>query len=200
MPIAGLLLAAGAAERMGRNKMLLRLGGESLLRRAARCALAAGLDPVIAVLGHEAERAAAELEGLGCATVVNPRHPLGMNASLDAGVAAVPPEAEALVVLLADMPLVTAEMVRSVATRWAESGAPIVSCRYGATAAPPTLYGRGLFPDLRGGVGEGRGRELVRRYRDRTRFVEWPSGALADVDDEADLERVRGLLGTGGGG
>ena len=61
--VAGVILAAGASRRMGagRNKMLLQLEGESLLRRAARRALAAGLSPVVVVLGHEADRARAEL-------------------------------------------------------------------------------------------------------------------------------------------
>src|SRR6266566_6270594 len=69
--VAGVILAAGASRRMGagRNKMLLQLEGESLLRRAARRAVAAGLSPVIVVLGHEVDRARAELKGLACQSV-----------------------------------------------------------------------------------------------------------------------------------
>src|SRR2546423_7282912 len=71
--VAGVIRAAGASRRMGagRNKMLLQLEGESLLRRAARRAVAAGLSPVVVVLGHEADRARAELKGLSCESVVN---------------------------------------------------------------------------------------------------------------------------------
>ncbi|HET6922826.1 MAG TPA: NTP transferase domain-containing protein, partial [Anaeromyxobacteraceae bacterium] len=92
MKVTGILLAAGAATRMGRNKLLISLEGETLLRRAARRALAAGLDPVVVVLGHQAGRARRELDGLGCRAVVNPRHALGLNTSLAAGVGAVPRE------------------------------------------------------------------------------------------------------------
>ena len=72
--VAGVLLAAGASRRMGpgRNKMLLKLEGEALVRRAARRALAAGLSPVVVVLGHESDRAKGELTGLACEVVVNP--------------------------------------------------------------------------------------------------------------------------------
>src|SRR5881628_4179101 len=70
--IAGVILAAGASRRMGKNKMLLELEGEAVVRRAARRALAAGLSPVVVVLGHEATRAQAELAGLACEFVVNP--------------------------------------------------------------------------------------------------------------------------------
>lgn len=195
MKVAGLLLAAGAATRMGRNKLLLELEGESLLRRAARRALAAGLDPVIAVLGHEAERTRRELQGLPCRALVNAGHARGMSTSLSAGAAAVPPEADALVVLLADMPLVDEAMIRAVVERYQACGAPVVTARYGEVTAPPTLYARRLFPELQGGEGEGRGREVVRRHRGEAAYLDFPPSALADLDAPEDLERARRQLG-----
>src|SRR5260370_38885438 len=70
--VAGVILAAGASRRMGRNKMLLELEGESLVRRAARRALAAALGPVVVVLGHEPDRVRAPLEGLPLDLAGNP--------------------------------------------------------------------------------------------------------------------------------
>ena len=196
MKVTGILLAAGAATRMGRNKLLISLEGETLLRRAARRALGAGLDPVVVVLGHEAGRARRELDGLACRAVVNPRHVRGLDTSLAAGVGAVPPEAEAAVVLLADMPLVDEAMIRAVVDRHAATGAPLVTARYGEVSAPPTLYARRLFQEIQGGEGEGRGREVVRRHRGEAAFVDFPPAALADLDLPEDLARARG---AGGG-
>jgi molybdenum cofactor cytidylyltransferase len=195
MATAGIVLAAGAATRMGENKLLLRLGDESLLRRAVRVAVEADLSPVVVVLGHEAERARAELHGLRCEAVVNPRHALGLATSLDAGLAALPGAVDAAVVLLADMPRVDARMVRTVALRHRTSGAPLVASRYGpgAVQAPPILYARRLFAELRGGEGEGRGREVVRRHAAEVAWVSWPEEALADVDRPGDLERLGSL-------
>jgi hypothetical protein len=93
--------------------------------------------------------------------------------------------------LLADMPFVEEDAIRAVVARWRESGAPIVSCRHGEVPAPPTLYARAMLPELLGGTGEGRGREVVRRHGDRVAWVERPAASLADVDDEDDLDRVR---------
>src|SRR3989454_4444829 len=62
--VAGVILAAGASRRMGKNKMLLELEGESLIRRAAQRALGAGLSPLVVVIGHEAGRLRAELKDL----------------------------------------------------------------------------------------------------------------------------------------
>jgi molybdenum cofactor cytidylyltransferase len=180
---------------MGRNKLLLHVGGESLVRRTVRAARDAGLDPVLVVIGHDAERVRAELHGLPCELVPNERHALGMSTSLDAGIAAVPAGTDAAVVLLADMPFVAPAMIREVVRRRRERGAPLVSSRYGAVQAPPTLYAREVFPELRGGEGEGRGREVVKRHADRVEWVEWPASALADVDEVGDLERARSGLG-----
>jgi len=191
MVIAGILLAAGSATRMGRNKLLLELDGEALVRRAARRALQAGLDPLLVVLGHEEERVRAALEGIDCRFVRNPDWNRGQSTSLSAGAAGVPLDAEAVVVLLADMPFVEPAMIRAVVARWRETGAPIVSSRYGDVPAPPTLYVRALLTELQGGEGEGRGREVVRQHREQAAWVDWPGGALADVDDPGDLERAR---------
>ncbi len=198
MQVAGILLAAGAATRMGRNKLLLDLGGETVLRRAARRAVEAGLDPVLVVLGHEEERARAEIGGLACRAVPNADHARGINTSLSAGVREVPPEAAAAVVLLADMPLVDADMIRAVVARWRRGEAPLVTARYGEVTAPPTLYDRALLAELCGGEGEGRGRDTVRRHAGRVAFVDFPASALADLDAPEDLERARAGIAGGG--
>jgi molybdenum cofactor cytidylyltransferase len=191
MTVAGILLAAGSGTRMGQNKLVLALDGEPLVRRAARRALEAGLDPLLVVVGHEAGRIREALEGIACRIVVNPEWSRGQSASLSVGAAAVPADAPAAVVLLADMPLVDAASIREVVARWRETGAPLVSSRYGDVPAPPTLYARALLPELQGGVGEGRGREVVRRNRSRAAWVDRPAEALSDVDVPEDLERAR---------
>ena len=113
-PVAGIVLAAGTSSRLGRNKLLMELGGESVLRRAVRNAIDGALVPVLVVVGFEAHRAHDALSGLACDQVDNPDYALGINSSLQAGMAAVPPEAAAAVVLLADMPLVTGSMIAAV--------------------------------------------------------------------------------------
>src|SRR5262245_44626918 len=116
--VAGILLAAGTSSRMGNNKMLFELAGESVLRGAARRALAGGLSPLLVVLGHQAERARQELDGLPCQVVVNPLYEQGINSSLKSGVAALPPEAQAAMVMLADMPYVSADMIAEMISRY----------------------------------------------------------------------------------
>jgi molybdenum cofactor cytidylyltransferase len=189
-PVAAIVLAAGGSARMGRNKLLFPLSGETVLRRAARQATAAGLDPVVVVLGHEAGRARAELAGLACRPVVNPHWAQGINGSLRTGLAALPAETTAAVVMLADMPFVTTEMLRTLVERWRDGTAPLVISEYDGVNAPPMLYGRALFPELLAMEGEGCGRQVVRRHREEAAVVAWPAAALADLDVPEDYERV----------
>jgi molybdenum cofactor cytidylyltransferase len=190
-PVAGVVLAAGASTRMGRNKLLLRIGGESLVRRAARRALAAGLDPVIVVVGNEAQRSRQELSGLSCRVVENPDFEKGIHLSLRAGIAAVPPEATAAVVVLADMPLVTDQMMGALVERFRESGATLAISTYGGVQAPPTLYERRLFEELKAAEGEGCSKRVIERHRGEAVSVAWPAAALTDVDRPEDFERIR---------
>jgi molybdenum cofactor cytidylyltransferase len=187
--VAGVLLAAGTSSRMGRNKLFLEWKGETLLRRAARTALAAGLQPLLVVLGHQSEAARTGLAGIDCSAVLNPDYARGMNGSLSAGIAALPETAKAAVVLLADMPLVTAEMIQAVLRSW--KGEPLALSLYGAVVAPPILYARELFAELRALPPGGRGKEIVEQHRREAAEVAQPEAALRDLDVPADLERAR---------
>src|SRR5689334_8456191 len=130
--VAGVLLAAGASRRMGagRNKMLLELEGESLVRRAARRALAAALAPVVVVVGHEADRVRAALRDLPLEFAVNPDFAGPTSGSLHRGLNALGPEVDAAVVMLADMVRVSAETLAMLVAAARGTEAPLVVSRY----------------------------------------------------------------------
>jgi molybdenum cofactor cytidylyltransferase len=103
--VAALLLAAGLSERMGTgNKLLAEIGGEAMVRRAARLLLVCGLDLWV-VTGHEREKIEAALEGLEARLVYNPAYRDGQQTSVHAGLAAISAEDyHAVLVALADQP------------------------------------------------------------------------------------------------
>ena len=193
--VAGIVLAAGTSSRMGRNKLLLPLGQQSVVQRAVGSALAAGLEPVLVVCGHDSERVQAELRGLRCTTVHNPHYAEGLNSSLRAGIAAVPPKAQAALVMLADMPFVTADMVRTLAARYREGTARLVVSHYEGVDAPPMLYDRSLFSELLALQGDGCGKRVVKRHKSESLLVSWPASALVDLDVPADVDAALAELG-----
>ncbi|HVR08785.1 MAG TPA: nucleotidyltransferase family protein [Thermoanaerobaculia bacterium] len=189
--VAGILLAAGTSSRMGCNKLLFELGGESVLRGAVRRAMAAGLSPLLVVLGHQAERTRQELDGLACQVVINPEYDQGITSSLKAGVSALPPGVPAAMVLLADMPLVSVEMIAGLVARYRATRAPLVISDYAGVNAPPMLYDRRLFDELRAMTGGGCGRQVVKRHRTEAEMLSWPAATLADLDVPEDYARIR---------
>ena len=210
--VAAVVLAAGSSVRMGRNKLLLELDGETVVRRAAGTARAAGLAPVVVVTGHEREAVEAALHGLPCRTVHNSEHAQGQHTSVAAGIAALTDAAladdtagaaaagaddsTAAIVMLADMPFVTADMLRAVADRHAATGAPIVASRYGGkTIAPPILYHRRLFGELTR-MDRRCGRQVVKRHRAEAVEVDWPLGMMRDLDRPSDYADARAQLST----
>jgi molybdenum cofactor cytidylyltransferase len=190
-PVAGILLAAGMSSRMGTNKMLLEIEGESVLRRAARRGREAGLDPLFVVLGHEAERAREELRDLECRVVINEEYEKGIASSLRAGLAALPPECGAAVVLLADMPHVTPEMLAALVAHYRTTGARLVASQFGEVKAPPTLYDASLFAEL-SAVSDARcAQQVVKRHLDEAVVLAWPEERLKDLDRPEDWARLR---------
>ncbi len=195
--VAGVVLAAGSSTRMGSNKLLLDIDGEPMLRHVAGRAVGAGLDPVLVVLGFEAERLAPALEGLTCSVLVNGDYERGMNSSFCCGLARVPEDASAVVIMLGDMPFITAAMIRALVAKFRGTDTPLVVSRYGHVTAPPTLFSRSLFPEFRVSDGDGCGKEVVSRYRDAAVEVPLPASVITDLDVPRDYERVKTLLAIG---
>ena len=114
MTTQGLLLAAGAGTRMGRPKALVSDADGSWLERGVRLLDDGGCEGVTVVLGARSSEAVSFLDGLGVDVVIAHDWESGMSASLCAGLRGMPAEATAALVLLVDLPDLTAEVVRRV--------------------------------------------------------------------------------------
>jgi len=198
--------------------MLLPVTGDPMVRRTVRAALDAGLEPVIVVLGHEAQRVREALAGLPCAFTESDDFTGPTSASLHAGLRAldrwdptrdaVPDDArwgvgaaarqgstptrpvDAAVVLLGDMVHVTADMIAALARSARTGRAPLEVSRYGDVLAPPLLFRRALWPELLAWTGEGCGKTVVRAHEAEATIHDWPVEALRDVDTPADYEAL----------
>lgn len=196
--VAGVVLAAGASERLGRPKQLLVWQGEPLVRRVARTALTAGLDPVVVVTGAYSQEVAVALDGLAVEIVINPAWEEGQSTSLAAGVRALPPETGAVLFLLADQPQVPPPLIRSLVELHAGSLAPLVAPEADGRRANPVLFDRQTFPELLQVSGDQGGRALFARYP-ILRLPWHDPNLLLDVDTEADWERLQALDGEATG-
>jgi molybdenum cofactor cytidylyltransferase len=192
--IAAVVLAAGRSTRMGGpNKLLEEIGGKPLVRIAVEEALASHAKPVIVVTGHERQHVEAALAGLDVRLVHNPDFAEGLGTSLKTGVAAVPSEADGVVVCLGDMPQVTAGLIdRLIAGYDAEKGALVVAPTRDGQRGNPVLWSRRFFPDLMAVTGDVGARHVLANYGEAV--VEVPvkeAGAFVDVDTPEALIAAR---------
>lgn len=181
--VAGLVLAAGAGRRYGMPKALVRRDGRLLVERAADVARTGGCAPVVVVLGAAAEdvRAAATLTGV--VVIDNPAWDTGMGSSLRAGLSTLAAtDAVAAVILLVDMPGVTAAAVHRLGSLGGEDA--LAMAGYGDRRGHPVLLGRSHWTDIaESAVGDVGARPYLRRHAADVRVV-----PCADVADDNDVD------------
>jgi molybdenum cofactor cytidylyltransferase len=189
--VTAVVLAAGASTRMGRQKLLLPLGHEALVRRTVRQVSDAGFDDLLVVVGSDKDEILRALDGLPCRHAVNAEYKTGMGSSFRAAVGELDDSAAAMFAL-ADQPLVTAVEYRQVLDAYRSNAPGIVSVRYGEVTAPPHLFDREFFPEL--ARLEHGARSVLERHRDRMLVLQFPPDLLLDVDTPEDYERARRWL------
>ena len=189
--IAILILAAGKSSRMGRPKQLLLWKGQPLLRHVAEVALSMPQASVHVVLGANQELVAPSLHGLALKLCKNECWHEGMGSSVRAGVHAVldeQPATAAVLILLCDQPLITAELLQEMIRRHQE-GAEIVAASYRETLGVPALFGASLYPELLALQGDQGAKKIIQRHQEQTVVVPFPEAGL-DLDTFEDYEQA----------
>lgn len=191
--IAGIVLAAGTSSRMGRNKLVETVHGKPLLRNAADAAIASRLDPVLVVTGHQAGQSTAALAGAPVTLIHNRRYAEGLSSSLRAGLAAVPEDCDGAMILLADMPDITPELIdRLIAAFDPRAGRAICVATAGQRRGHPVLWARRYFPELMTLTGDKGGREILQTHAAQVVEIESDDNApLADIDTVEALAAYR---------
>jgi len=185
-----IVLAAGRSQRFGRPKQLLLYDGQTLVRRAARAALAVR-GRVVVVAGREQEMIGLELLGLPVTVVPNDDWERGIGSSVRCGLEALP-ECDAAVIVACDQPRVDGSVIQQLIAEHAKSGKPIVASAYAGTLGVPALFGQEIFAELRS-LPDGQGaKSIILRHRDEVATVDFPAGAL-DIDTPEDYERELGV-------
>lgn len=179
--VAALILGAGASSRFGFPKALVRVGSRTMLQAVVDAAVGAGLAPVLAVLPS------AIVPPPHVTAVRNDAALRGMSHSLRLGLAGLPPDTDAAVVLLVDQPTVDVGLLCRLLG--ARGPTPVVATRADGVVGPPALLERAAFQladELTGDVGL---RDLLRSDPELVTAIDL-GAPLTDVDEPADLERI----------
>jgi molybdenum cofactor cytidylyltransferase len=186
-PAHGLIvLAAGASRRLGRSKQLLRLDGETLVRRAARLGLQTAPHTAVIVLAPGADAVFAQVCDLALRRVDCADADRGMGASLRAGLAALPDACGAALVLLCDQPALDSAHLLELCAAWRASPQQAAATQYAGTLGVPAVLPRAWFTEL-GDAESDRGARALIAAR-ASDVIALPNEALGnDIDDASDL-------------
>src|SRR3990170_108900 len=191
--IAGIILAAGAAQRMGQQKLLLDLKGKPILQWVLEAALSSELDEVVCVvreLKKIQQGISRKHEKLGWA--VNERAAEGQGTSVIAGLKAINPQSEAALFLVGDQPLVKRDLINGLIDLFRKTAALIVAPTFQGQTRNPVLFRKDLFPEFLKLTGDRGGRRLIETYRDKIALLDWKDEApFLDVDRWEDYERLK---------
>lgn len=183
------VMAAGSASRFGTTKQLATLDGVPMVRRVTATARRAFGGRVVNVLGHDA---AAVLTALGPDAgfaVVNDDYEQGLGSSIARAARSCPDTADALVIMMADQPLVSTAHLRHLQSAWSGSDNGIVATAFDSAVGPPVLFPRGAFGALTRLSGDSGARVLLDDARFEVRTLPFPAAAF-DIDLPADLDAV----------
>ncbi|HWM29258.1 MAG TPA: nucleotidyltransferase family protein [Woeseiaceae bacterium] len=187
--IFAIVLAAGASSRFGSPKQLEECDGTPLVTRAVQLAENVCGSRTILVAGHEWRAVVHACRPLRGYFANNARYRSGMAASIACGVRCVAAAADAVLLLLADQPLVTRAHLDVLIAAWRDSPGNIVATRFAETAGPPVIFPRRYFTELCDLQGDAGARSILARAADRVRTVTFEDASV-DIDRPEDLGRL----------
>ncbi len=187
--VTGLVLAAGGSRRLGEPKQLLPYGSGTLLDHALETARASGFDQLIVAIGGSSGEVRSRVDLSGAEVVENPDFGEGCSSSIAAGLSALDPRAELLVLMLGDQPGVTPATVRALIAGCGD-GTVLAACLYDDGRGHPLAFGRGAFDDLRELHGDKAVWKLMERRSDEVVEIRVSGPIPRDVDTRADYEAV----------
>jgi molybdenum cofactor cytidylyltransferase len=191
--VATVVLAACASRRMGdRHKLLLDVGGEPMIRRTVRNALAFASVETVVVTGHRAPEVEAALAGLPVELVRNPFHEQGQPTSVAAGVRALTAPCDAVMIVLGDQPQVTAAHMRTLVEAWEKRNDDVILVpQHAGRRGNPIVFGVRYVPEVVSGVVNVGCRRLIETHPDNLARVEFDSDVYTtDCDTPEDYRQL----------
>ena len=189
--ISALILGAGASQRLGPPKQLLPFRDTTMLGWVVQQAQrASGVDELIVVLGRAADEVRERVD-FGTARVVeNKVFTEGCSSSYQAGLAALNPESQAIMIILGDQPGITPEVIDTLAEDWRRTESLIALCSYEGRKGHPMIFSRVMFDQLKGLHGDKAAWKLVDANADRVQEVHLNLPYPDDINTAVDFERI----------
>jgi molybdenum cofactor cytidylyltransferase len=193
MPVAAIILAAGASRRLGQPKQLLGFGGEALLERAVRLASDAGAMPVFVVLGAHFAPICATVSFDAAIPLLNDQWEQGMSSSIHAGLSELAvraPRASGVLLMSCDQPRLSLQHLRALLDLFAAQTTPsILASSYAGIHGVPAVFPRSTFPELLALRGDKGARAVIAQPSCPVITLPFEGGEV-DIDSPEDLAQL----------
>ena len=187
--IFAIVLAAGSSTRFGRTKQLEPFEGMSLAAGALRKAESVCGARSVLVTGKDWKEVTATCAPLAGHFVINNDYEQGLASSIACGVRAVAESADAILLMLADLPLVTTEHLTSLVDAWAASPQSIIASEFEDTLGPPSVFPKADFDALMQLQGDRGARPIIDANKGRVQAIACEEAAF-DIDRPEDLAGI----------
>jgi molybdenum cofactor cytidylyltransferase len=189
--ISLIVLAAGKSTRMKENKLLLKINGDTLIEHVVKAAKGSSVDEVVVVLGYDATNIKKHLAKLECRFAVNENYMKGQSESVKVGFSAVSSNAEAVMILPADVALIDPESINRVVEEYRRSKSRIVIASHEQQSGHPILLDRTLFPEVANVDEDTQGlKAVINRHRTEIKYVEvGTENVLIDIDTREEFNK-----------
>ncbi|WGV24346.1 nucleotidyltransferase family protein [Halotia branconii] len=190
--IAIMILAAGASTRMGTPKQLLLYQGRSFLQYITEMAIASVCQPVVVVLGANAEQIYPQIQQLPVEVIQNQDWVCGMSTSIRSGIELLnnlPPKIEAVVITLCDQPFVSDKIINQLVDTYYLVKKPIIACEYGGTLGVPAIFSQTFFAELAALKGTSGAKKIINNHLNEVFSMPFSLGNI-DIDTPKDYQQL----------
>ena len=203
MTVGAVVLAAGAGSRLGgRPKALLELGGVPLILRQLVALSGAGVDEVVVVTGHHAEAIEAAVRQFPITLAHNAAPDDGQPSSVRIGLQALSPKLDAVMVALADQPLINEQDITALIGAFKKRGdasmvVPRVASEDGERLpGNPVIFDSALREEWLAGSADLACRKWRLAHPERVHWFDTDNRRYRiDIDTPEDLERFAATTG-----
>ena len=191
-------MAAGESRRLDTPKQLLRWQGEYFINHAISVAGESALDQVVVVLGCHAEKIQAVIHDADVGILRNDEWKSGLGSSIRAGILAMGKEIDAAIILLADQPFVTSELINTLIEEATNTSVEVVATRVDGVQCNPVLFKQHLFQKLARLSGDRGAKMMLSDHK--VKWVDWKDvRVLIDIDTPQDYAKALASLAHGSG-
>ncbi len=183
MSIRGVILGAGKATRMGKDKLNLKLGDKAIIAMVIENGKASKLDELVLVCGKY------EIN-TDIKKIYNADFEKGMSTSVKKGLEGF--EGEAVMLLLGDMPYVTEDIINKLYDEFVFSDKNIAAPVCSGKRGNPVIIGKKYFNQLLENTGDKGARDIIKNNAEDIQWVEIKShGIFIDIDDENSYNSIK---------